>query len=103
MAKKKTTVRRVPRSVTPRTFGDGRPAVPETATAEAVRTNGRPENGSATVAAPVRRPGFSRLNEPRVQLPLAQEYHYVPADLRRLAILAVSTFAILIILGLVIR
>ncbi len=103
MAKKKTTVRRVPRSVTPRTFGDGVPPAAGLPVAEAVRANGRPEGAASTASPAIRRTVLARQNEARVQRPLSAEYHYVPADLRRLAILAVSTFAVLIILGLVIR
>ncbi len=100
MAKKKTTVRRVPRTATPRTFGDGMPSRPEAPAAEAVRPNGVPV---APAVPQARRPAVTRFGETRVQLPLSQEYHYVPADLRRLAVLALSTFAVLLILGFVIR
>ena len=36
-------------------------------------------------------------------VPLAEEYHYVVADLKRLGILAAGTFGVLIVLGLIIR
>ena len=110
MAKKKTAPRRVSHSGTPRTFGDGLPsqtaAAPATAEAPA---NGRP--GAAPVAAgsppravvPFRRSvsGGAR-GLTRSQVPLMQEYNYVPKDLGRLGIIAVATFAIMIILGILI-
>lgn len=112
MAKKKTAPRRVPHSGTPRTYGDGLPARSAPATAEAPANgsapSGSPTSGSravarATSAAPLRRAvsvGASGLS--RSQVPLMQEYHYVPKDLGRLGIIAVATFAIMIILGILI-
>jgi hypothetical protein len=102
MAKKKGTTRRVPHSATPRTFGDGRPSVAAQATAEAV-SPARPATTAPQTSVVTRRSASIRSGEARAQVPLAQEYHYIVPDLRRLAILAVSTFAVLIVLGLVIR
>jgi|GEM_PF-790963 hypothetical protein len=103
MAKKKTAHRRVPHSGTPRIYGDGLSARSAPATAEAP-ANGRPAAVSAApAAAPLRRAvsvGASGLS--RSQVPLMQEYHYVPKDLGRLGIIAVATFAIMIILGILI-
>src|SRR5512138_2598395 len=106
MAKKRTTPRRAPRSTTPAMFGDGMPSQARTETAQKAEPNG---NGAPVPVVPAvrplasRRPGIARPGQPRPQLPLAQEYHYIVGDLKRLGILAASTFALLIILGLIIR
>jgi hypothetical protein len=101
MAKKKNPVRRVPRSTTPRTFSDVNSSSAALPAAEAVRSNGRPE---AQTAAPARRAGLvTRMGEARPQLPLSQEYRHVPSDLRRLGIFAVSTFVLMIVLGIIIH
>ena len=107
MAKKKVTSRRVPRSTTPRTFGDGMPSPAAEATVEgptgAVRQTARPVSVVPQSSVAARRSAAIRSGEARAQVPLAQEYHYISADLRRLAVLAVSTFVLLMVLGVVIR
>ena len=104
MAKKKSNYRRVPRSTTPRTFGDGQPSAAVTQTAEAVRPNGKPASVAKQPSVPARRSlSGSRLGESRSQVPLPVEYHYVVPDLRRLGLLALSTFGIMIVLGILIR
>ncbi len=111
MAKKKTAPRRVPRTGTPRTYSEGAPApsVPAAgATAEATAdldTLGGTAAAPVAVraAAPVRRGaavGTSGVS--RSQVPLSQEYRYVPGDLRNLGIIAAATFAIMIVLGILI-
>jgi hypothetical protein len=109
MAKKKTAPRRVPRSGTPRTYSDGAPSqAAPVATAEAAADVNSGATTPAAVApvravSPVRRGsavGTSGLS--RSQVPLSQEYSYVPSDLRRLGIIAVATFAIMIVLGILI-
>jgi hypothetical protein len=100
--KKKTSVRRVPHSTTPRTFSDGQPITP---VAEA-------ENGApvATQAAPVRSSTLDsrrrvavRSSEARPQLPLSEEYAYVPKDLKRLGILALGMVGIMVVLGVIVH
>ena len=104
MAKKKSNYRRAPRSTTPRTFGDGQPSAAVAQTAEAVRPNGTPAVAAKQPSALVRRTSAgSRLSESRSQVPLPVEYHYVLPDLRRLGLLALSTFGIMIVLGILIR
>jgi hypothetical protein len=101
--KKKTTVRRVPHSTTPRTFSDSQPATP---VAEA--ENGAPV--AATQATPARtgtvdyrRRVAVRSSEARPQLPLSEEYAYVTKDLRRLGYLALGMVGVMVVLGLIIR
>jgi hypothetical protein len=102
MAKKKSAPRRVPRSTASRTYGDGRPSQTAAAVAGDV-TPTRPETTVRPVPAPAVRRGLSALGgTARSQVPLSQEYGYVPKDLGRLAILAASTFVIMIILGILI-
>ncbi len=111
MAKKKTSGRRVPRSATPRTFGDGRPSqdsARETApdqVAVAPRTNGAPARAGVRPAAPElrRRVPSARSMEARPQLPLREEYGYVPGDLKRLGILTGGMVALMLVLGLIIH
>lgn len=102
MAKQKKPIRRVPHSVSPRTFGDGRPATTAQIGSEEA-TLSRSE-GSAARSVPG---GFRRRvssgNESRVQLPLSQEYHYVLGDLGRLGILAGSMVILMVILGLILH
>jgi len=95
MAKKKQT-RRVPRSSTPRMYGNGKPAQ----AAQPVERRDQP-----TGAAPaVKSAGlWSAGRTDSSPAALAKEYHYVFADLRRLGILAAATFAVLIALGLIVR
>ncbi len=103
--KKKTAVRRVPRSTTPRTFGDGQPAVPA---AEADSTVAAPLAPQASPA-PARGTSFdarrrtAARSETRPQLPLSEEYAYVPGDLKRLGILALSMIAVMVVLGLIVH
>ncbi len=103
--KKKTAVRRVPRSTTPRTFGDGQPAVPVAegdsggAAPVVAQPTMAPARGSALDA---RRRGAAR-SEARPQLPLSEEYAYVPGDLKRLGILALSMIGVMVVLGLIIH
>lgn len=90
MAKKRTNPRRVPRAVEPRMYGDGKPSqLPQSAD--------RP--GVAATPAPAVRP----MGAPRVPVTVTQDYHYVLSDLRRLGIVAIATFAVLIALGLIVR
>ncbi len=103
MAKKKTTARRVPRASEPRMFGDGKPSQ------VAPQTDGRPAQASAPAGG---RPAAGRFAAAaggrsaaalRVPVTTTQNYQYVVNDLRRLAIIAVATFAVLVALGLIIR
>ncbi len=105
MAKKKTAPRRVPRSGTSRTYSDGMPSsTASVATAEA------PDKADPAAApAPVRAPSLARRGAAvgtsgvaRSPVPLSQEYSYVPGDLKRLGIIAAATFAIMIVLGILI-
>ena len=109
MAKKKTAPRRVPHTGTPRTYGDGMPSQAGQATAEAPTnggvTSGSPAAAQATPRVPAAAPSRRGLSTgpsglTRSQVPLEQEYSYVPKDLRQLGIIAVVTFAIMIVLGL---
>lgn len=93
--KKKTQARRMPRAAESRMYGDGKPSVPAQAEGQTARPAAAAPRG---VAQPVRTAGSSvrTSNQP-------SDYHYVIEDLRRLGILAVSVFAVLIALGLIIR
>lgn len=106
MAKKKPTARRVPKSGSPRMYGDGKSTVAAQPAA--------PVAGSPVRPAVVPRPGVpprqGTVATMRMQamfgkpgIPLSQEYRYVIGDLRRLGILAVSTFILLGLLRLLIR
>ena len=86
MAKKKI-VRRVPQSASPRMYGDGKPSV-----AAQVAAGKSPASRAAGGAAIAR--GAANL---------AQEYSYVLGDLKRLGIIAGALFAVLVILGVVIK
>ncbi len=100
MAKQKKSARRVPRSATPRAFGDSQPvpaAPADTAEALAPRTNGTVVRPAATF----RRRAAS--SESRPQLPLWQEYGYVAKDLMRLAMLAGAMVVLMIVLGLILH
>ena len=105
MAKKKSGARRVPRSVEPRMFGNGKPSKTTQAEKEAPRPAGRPlETPGRNGVAESRAGGSGRVyNAPRSAVTLAQDYRYVFSDLRRLGILAAATFAVLIVLGFIIR
>jgi hypothetical protein len=99
MPKKKTTARNVPRSGTPRTFSESAPAEAGSAAQPAAAAN-----GSAT------RPGVqdsrrrvAPRTEARVELPLSQEYAYVPGDLKRLGLMAVGMVALMLVLGVILR
>jgi hypothetical protein len=107
MAKKKT--RRVPRSSTPRMYGDG---TPSQATKPQEASTGQPAPSATTGAVPTQsrgtnRPpaagGAARASAARAPISLAEEYHYVIGDLRHLGIQAAVTFAVLIILGFILR
>lgn len=87
MAKKRTNPRRVPRSVEPRMYGDGRPS-----------QVAQPADQAAAASPAVRAVGA-----PRVPVTVTQNYGYVVNDLKRLGIVAVATFAVLVALGLIIR
>ncbi len=110
MAKKRTASRRVPRSTTPRTFSTPQPSAPAkggptTGAPEAVapRSTGAVASVRPSTYTEIRRRAAAKAAETRPQLPLAQEYRYVPADLRRLGILAGGTAAVLVVLGLIIH
>ena len=92
MAKKRDAVRRVPRSSTPKMYGDGKPSQAAQSTTSGVtgRAPAAPGRSSGVMAS-------------RPAVPLAQEYRYVLGDLRRLGILAAGVFAVLIVMGLLIR
>lgn len=76
-------------------YGDGKPSTPAQTEGQ---TAGPAAAASRGVAQPVRTAGASvRASN------LQGDYHYVINDLRRLGILAVSVFAVLIALGLIIR
>ncbi len=95
MAKKKTQARRVPRAAESRMYGDGKPSAPAQTAGQTAQPTAAAPRG---VAQPVRTAGSS------VRATNQQgDYHYVIDDLRRLGILAVSVFAVLIALGLIIR
>ena len=109
MAKKKTAPRRVPRSGTPRTYGDGMPSPTASVAASEAAAVANSEAATSAAQAPVRAPSLTRRGVAagtgavsRSQVPLSQEYGYVPGDLRRLGIIAVATFAIMIVLGILI-
>ena len=89
MAKKKSKARsrRVPRSSTSRMYGDGIQSVVQTAQATKSDTPSKSVSASVT----------------RTTAVVTEEYGYVLSDLRRLGILSVGTFAVLIILGFIIR
>ena len=95
MAKKKTQARRVPWAAESRMYGDGKPSVPSQTAGQTTQPAVVAPRG---VAQPVRTAGSSvrASNQP-------SDYRYVINDLRRLGILAVSVFAVLIALGLIIR
>jgi len=103
MAKKKKK-RRVSRKATPRMYGDGRP----TQTAQAANRRGKPQSTvtgkqggrpTSSMQPTIRQAGSSGAK----LVALSEEYHYIPGDLRRLGILAVGTFAMLIVLGVIIH
>lgn len=91
MAKKKM-VRRVPSSASPRMYGDGKSSQAAQAAAGKTTTAPRPAAGRMS-SAPVVRGATD----------LAQEYSYVVGDLKRLGIIAGALFAVLVVLGVVIR
>lgn len=96
MAKKRNQARRVPRAAEPRMFGDGKPSQ---ATQQAVRPDAAPGASAAASqrVAPQRAAGRA------VPVTVTQDYHYVLKDLRHLGVLAAGVFAVLIVLGLIIR
>ena len=87
MAKKKTT-RRVPQSSTPRMYSDGKPSQVAAGSAPTSGASARPAGGAAAAA--------------RGPVDLAKEYGYVAGDLKRLGIVAVALFAMLIVLSFII-
>ncbi|MCX7671717.1 MAG: hypothetical protein N2439_16815 [Anaerolineae bacterium] len=89
MAKKKT-VRRVPQTGSPRMYGDGKPS------AAAQAAGQKPVIASRTTATPAAPTARGAVN-------LAQEYHYVLGDLKRLGMIAAALFAALVVLGVVVR
>lgn len=90
MAKKKVA-RRVPQTGSPRMYGDGRPSV--SAQVEGQKTVTLRPSAAATGAA----------NGPRTVANLAREYSYVLGDLKRLGVIASVLFAVLVLLGIVVR
>jgi hypothetical protein len=90
MAKKKTQARHVPRAAEPRMYGDGKPSqqaatsAPSTSTARPVQPTTRQAGTTRTAAQSV-------------------DYSYVLKDLRRLAITAGAMFALLIVLGFIVK
>jgi len=98
--KKKKKKRRVSRKATPRMYGDGRP----TQTAQAAHRESKPKSTAPGRPASGRQPTARMAGSSGAKLvPMSEEYHYVPGDLRRLGILAVGTFAMLIVLGVIIH
>jgi hypothetical protein len=91
MAKKKI-IRRVPQSASPRMYGDGKPSQAAQAATGKSPAATRATSGGTGGAASAR--GAANL---------AQEYSYVLGDLKRLGIIAGALFAVLVILGVVIR
>jgi hypothetical protein len=91
MAKKKTQQRRVPHATDPRMYGDGKPS--QAAGASQATTGTSPANGQ------VRAPAQPQ----RVPVTVTTNYDYVRRDLRHLAIVAASIFAVLIAMGLIIK
>jgi hypothetical protein len=92
MAKKKTQSARVPRAAEPRMYGDGKPSQQATATPAAGTASAPRTSQPAT-----RQAGMTRTAAPPV------DYSYVMKDLRRLGITAVGMFALLIVLGFIIK
>lgn len=90
MAKKKTSARRVPRSVEPRMYSDGKPLQMRQAASPTAASS-----AAASVAQPA--------GAPRAVQTITQDYRYVMSDLKRLVIVAAATFAVLLALGLIIR
>lgn len=91
MAKKKM-VRRVPPSASPRMYGDGKPSQAAQAAAGKTPAASRSTTNAATGPAVA-----------RGAVSLAQEYGYVLGDLKRLGIIASALFALLVVLGIVVR
>ncbi len=97
MAKKKNQARRVPRAPEPRMFGDGKPSE---AAQQVARTGSAPVAPAAASQRGVApRPTSGRA----VPVTVTQDYRYVLKDLRHLGILAAGVFAVLVVLGLIIR
>jgi len=91
MAKKKI-VRRAPTSASPRMYGDGKPSQAAQAAAGKPQAGPRPAAGGTAGATVARGP-----------VNLAQEYSYVVGDLKRLGMIAGALFAVLVVLGIVVR
>ncbi len=90
MAKKTTQSRRAPRAAEPRMYGDGKPSQ---------------QAATGATATPAARPAQPATRQAGTTRTAAQtvDYSYVPKDLRRLGITAAAMFALLIVLGLIIR
>jgi len=93
--------RRPQRSNTPRMYGDGTPS----------RVSMQPVQGalrSPTVdrspADASRQRGAARLATPaKPAIPFREQYAYVVGDLRRLGIVAVATFVVMVLVGLFVK
>jgi hypothetical protein len=92
MAKKKTQSPRVPRAAEPRMYGDGKPSQ-QASTSPAPGTPSAPRTSQPAT----RQAGMTRTAAQPV------DYSYVRKDLRRLAITAAGMFALLIVLGFIIK
>lgn len=94
MAKKRS--RRVPQSSTPSLYG-GAPTTPGSKSTAPDR--------AATASSPAARPSAASARTVsamvRPNVPLSVEYKYVPADLKRLGLTALSFFLLLIAAGVV--
>jgi len=92
MAKKKSQAQRVPRAAEPRMYGDGKPSQ-QASTSPA---SGTP-SASRSSQPMTRQAGMTRTAAQ------SADYSYVLKDLRRLAITAAGMFALLIVLGFIIK
>jgi hypothetical protein len=90
MAKKTTQSKRVPRAAEPRMYGDGKPSQ-QAATST-----------TTTPAARAAQPATRQAGTTRTAVQ-STDYSYVPKDLRRLGITAAGMFALLIVLGFIIK
>jgi len=90
MAKKSTQSKRVPRPAEPRMYGDGKPSQQAT-TSVTTAPSGRAAQPATRQAGTTRAVAQST------------DYSYVAKDLRRLGITAAAMFALLIVLGLIIK
>jgi hypothetical protein len=81
-------------------YGNGKPSQAAQSSEQVTRPRGAAVNEPLSARRPADPPAGSLS---RGQFTLAEQYHFVIKDLKRLGIIAVSTFALLIILGLIIR